>query len=114
MTGPFVLVQPWEFGRLPRAWVEPINETVDEVWCYSRSVLRAFAASGVREDRLALVPPGVDPDRFRPDLEPLPLPTDKRVKLLFVGGTITRKGFDALLSAYARAFTASDVVCLVV
>src|SRR5439155_16776954 len=29
--GAFVLVQPWEFGQLPRAWVEPIREVVDEV-----------------------------------------------------------------------------------
>lgn len=113
-AGPFVLVQPWEFGRLPRAWVGPVVETVDEVWCYSRAVLRAYAASGVPEDRLALVPPGADPNRFRPGLDPLPLPTDKRVKLLFVGGTIPRKGFDALLAAYARAFTKADDVCLVV
>jgi glycosyltransferase involved in cell wall biosynthesis/tetratricopeptide (TPR) repeat protein/predicted O-methyltransferase YrrM len=112
--GPLVLMQPWEYGRLPRAWVEPILDTVDEVWAYSRSVLRAYVASGVPEDRVALVPPGVDPDRFRPGLEPLPLPTQKRVKLLFVGGTIPRKGFDVLLNAYCRAFTRDDDVCLVV
>jgi glycosyltransferase involved in cell wall biosynthesis/tetratricopeptide (TPR) repeat protein/predicted O-methyltransferase YrrM len=113
-TGPLVLMQPWEFGRLPRAWVEPIVTTVDEVWAYSRAVLRAYVASGVPEGRVALVPPGVDPDRFRPELEPLSLPTPKRVKLLFVGGTIPRKGFDVLLAAYRRAFTRADDVCLVV
>jgi GT2 family glycosyltransferase/glycosyltransferase involved in cell wall biosynthesis/tetratricopeptide (TPR) repeat protein len=113
-AGPFVLMQPWEFGRLPRSWVEPILTTVDEVWAYSRSVLRAYVASGVPESRIALIPLGVDPDRFRPGLEPLPLPTEKRTKLLFVGGTIPRKGFDALLSAYRRAFTRADDVCLVV
>ncbi|VTR91657.1 family 2 glycosyl transferase : Glycosyl transferase OS=Singulisphaera acidiphila (strain ATCC BAA-1392 / DSM 18658 / VKM B-2454 / MOB10) GN=Sinac_0358 PE=4 SV=1: Glyco_trans_1_2: Methyltransf_24: Glyco_transf_4: Glycos_transf_1: Glycos_transf_2: TPR_7: TPR_6: TPR_10 [Gemmata massiliana] len=112
--GPFVLVQPWEFGRVPRAWVGPITDTVDEVWVPSRAVLRAFVASGVPEDRVAVVPNGVDPDRFRPGLEPLPLPTEKRVKLLFVGGTIPRKGFDVLLGAYRRAFTRADDVCLVV
>ncbi|AWM39103.1 GDP-mannose-dependent alpha-(1-6)-phosphatidylinositol monomannoside mannosyltransferase [Gemmata obscuriglobus] len=111
---PLVLMQPWEFGRLPRAWVRPIVEGVDEVWAYSRAVLRAFVASGVPEERVALVPPGVDPERFRPGLAPLSLRTAKRVKLLFVGGTIPRKGFDALLAAYQRAFTAADDVCLVV
>lgn len=112
--GPFALVQPWEYGRVPRAWVGPILGVVDEVWAYSRSVLRAYLASGIPEDRLALVPPGVDPDAFRPGLDPLPLPTGKRVRLLFVGGTIARKGFDALLAAYRRAFTRADDVCLVV
>ncbi|MBN9517627.1 glycosyltransferase, partial [bacterium] len=112
--GAFVLVQPWEFGRLPRAWVGPIVAAVDEVWAYSRAVERCYVASGVPADRVRVVPLGVNPDRFRPGLDPLSLATDKRVRLLFVGGTIPRKGFDALLAAYRRAFTAADDVCLVV
>jgi glycosyltransferase involved in cell wall biosynthesis/tetratricopeptide (TPR) repeat protein/predicted O-methyltransferase YrrM len=112
--GAFVLMQPWEYGRLPRAWIEPILTTVDEVWAYSRSVLRAYVASGVPEARVMLVPPGVDPDLYRPGLDPLPLPTQKKIKLLFVGGTIPRKGFDLLLTAYRKAFTRADDVCLVV
>ena len=112
--GAFVLVQPWEFGRLPRSWVEPILDTVDEVWAYSRSVERAYVASGVPAERVKVVPLGVDPDRFRPGLTPLPLATTVGVKLLFVGGTIPRKGFDVLLAAYRTAFTAADDVCLVV
>ena len=113
-SGPLALMVPWEYGRLPRAWLEPMLTTVDEVWCYSRSVLRAFVASGVPEARLALVPPGVDPEHFRPGVPPLSLPTDKRVKLLFLGGTIPRRGFDVLLDAYCRAFGRADDVCLVV
>jgi len=112
--GAFVLVQPWEYGRLPKAWVEPILESVDEVWAYSRSVERCYVASGIPPERVKVVPLGVDIDRFRPGLEPLPLGTTKRVKFLFVGGTIPRKGFDALIAAYRRAFTSSDDVCLVV
>ena len=44
--GAFVLIQPWEFGRLPRAWIEPSLETVDEVWAYSCAVERVYLASG--------------------------------------------------------------------
>src|SRR5262249_33616871 len=61
-----------------------------------------------------VVPHGADPEVFRPGLEPLPLPTSKRYKFLFVGGTIWRKGVDVLLEAYGRAFRASDDVCLVI
>ncbi len=110
----FVLIQPWEFGRLPRAWIEPILETVDEVWAYSRAVERAYLASGIPDERVQIVPLGVDLERFRPGLDPLPLATRKRVRFLFVGGTIPRKGFDALLAGYRQAFTAADDVCLVV
>jgi glycosyltransferase involved in cell wall biosynthesis len=109
-----VLMQPWEFGRIPRDWLEPILERIDEVWAYTRSVERAYLASGIPGDRVHVVPPGVDPDRFRPGLEPLPLATKKAVKFLFVGGTIPRKGIDVLLAAYRAAFTAADDVCLVV
>ncbi|MBX9579485.1 MAG: glycosyltransferase, partial [Gemmataceae bacterium] len=112
--GAFVLVQPWEYGRLPRAWVGPIRAAVDEVWVPSGSVARAYTESGVPADRVRVVPNGVDPDRFRPGLDPLPLATGKRVRLLYVGGTIWRKGFDLLLAAYRRAFSAADDVCLVV
>jgi glycosyltransferase involved in cell wall biosynthesis len=112
--GAFVLMQPWEYGRVPRTWVGPIVGLVDEVWVPSRSVARTYVASGIPADRVRVVPNGVGLDRFRPGLDPLPLATRKSVKLLFVGGTIPRKGFDVLLAAYRWAFTADDDVCLVV
>jgi glycosyltransferase involved in cell wall biosynthesis/predicted O-methyltransferase YrrM len=113
-TASFVLMQPWEYGRLPRAWVEPILTSVDEVWVYSGDTRRAYVASGVPEQRVAVIPLGVDLTIFHPDRPPLPLETHKAVKLLFVGGTISRKGFDCLLQAYSQAFTDRDEVCLVV
>jgi glycosyltransferase involved in cell wall biosynthesis len=62
------------------------------------------------------VPLGVDTALFRPG-RPLPLRAlapKTPVPISGVGGTIPRKGFDVLLAAYGRAFTASDDVCLVV
>jgi glycosyltransferase involved in cell wall biosynthesis/tetratricopeptide (TPR) repeat protein len=112
--GHFVLMQPWEFGSLPRDWVRPIIEQVDEVWTYSRHVRETFIQSGVAADRVRVVPLGVDVTRFCPDAPKHLLRTSKRYRFLFVGGTIHRKGFDILLDAYGRAFTAADDVCLVV
>ena len=113
-AGRFVLIQPWEFGSLPAAWVAAINERVADNWAHSRAVRDCYLDSGIPADRVHVVPLGVDPDLFRPGAAPVPLPTRKRVKFLFVGGTIRRKGFDLLLEAYGRAFTAADDVCLVV
>ncbi|MBP3957826.1 glycosyltransferase [Gemmata sp. G18] len=113
-SGPFVLMHEWAFGRVPRAWIDPLLASVDELWVPSRAVLRAFVASGVPEHRIALVPPGIDPDRFRPGLEPLPLATAKRAKFLFAGTAGPRGGLDALLGAYRRAFARADDVCLVI
>jgi glycosyltransferase involved in cell wall biosynthesis/Tfp pilus assembly protein PilF len=113
-SGHWVVVQPWEFGSLPRDWLGPLSGPVDEVWVPTWFVRDCFVASGVPADRVHVVPLGVGPERFRPGLEPFPLKTTKRFKFLFVGGTIHRKGFDLLLDAYARAFRRDDDVCLVV
>ena len=112
--GHWVIMQPWEFGSIPAAWVGPMTELVDEVWAYTSWVRDCYIASGVPADRVHVVPLGIDPDVFRPSVAPMPLPTARRFKFLFVGGTIHRKGADVLLSAYAAEFSAADDVCLVV
>ena len=60
------------------------------------------------------MPLGVDPEVYRPGLEPLPLPGGPQIRFLFVGGTIFRKGIDVLLTAFGRAFRPTDGVGLVV
>src|SRR5262249_23475938 len=104
--GRWVVMQPWEFGSLPAAWVGPLAGPVDEAWVYTRWLRDCFVQSGVPAGKVHVVPLGVDVSRFRPGAEPLPLRTSKRFKFLFVGGTIYRKGIDVLLAAYGRAFAA--------
>ncbi|MBV9852071.1 MAG: glycosyltransferase [Armatimonadetes bacterium] len=123
--GRLVLVQPWEYGYLPREWVPQIAAHVAEVWCYSRYVREVYRASGVAEARLRLLPLGVDASVFRPDAPPYVFTTEAgaaetpeglrgRFVFLYVGGTIHRKGADVLLEAYRRAFGPADAVALVV
>ncbi|HEX2377082.1 MAG TPA: glycosyltransferase, partial [Gaiellales bacterium] len=112
-AGPFVLYQPWEFGAVPRRWVEEVRRTVDEVWAPSQAAREAFIASGVAPDLVHVVPNGIDPERFSPDGPRRELPTQRSTVLLFVGGMTYRKGIDLLLEAYGRAFTSADDVCLV-
>jgi glycosyltransferase involved in cell wall biosynthesis len=59
--GALVLMQPWEFGSLPRAWVEPIQRHVAEVWCYSSYVRDLYLAAGLPAERVQVVPLGIDP-----------------------------------------------------
>ncbi len=112
--GRFVLVQPWEFGSAPKAWVDQINRLVDELWVPTAYVRECYVASGVDPARVAVVPNGIDPERFQPDAPPRELATRKSWKFLFVGGTIPRKGADILLETYLQTFEADDDVCLVV
>lgn len=112
--GHWVMIQPWEFGSLPKEWIEVMREKVDEVWAYTNYVRDCYLRSGLPEDRVFVVAPGVNTTIFCPEAPPLPLKTRKRFKLLFVGGTIARKGIDLLLNVYAKTFTIADDICLVI
>src|SRR5262249_30224088 len=70
--------------------------------------------NGIPAERVHVIPLGVAPGPDRDEVRPLPLPTTKHFKFLFVGGTIPRKGIDLLLQAYCEVFSASDDVCLVI
>ena len=108
-AGRWVLMQPWEFGSLPKAWLPALHE-VDEVWAYSRSVRDCYLDAGMPADRVHVIPLGFDPEVFRPGLEPLALQAGPAFRFLFVGGTIFRKGIDVLLAAFARAFQPNEDV----
>jgi glycosyltransferase involved in cell wall biosynthesis/Tfp pilus assembly protein PilF len=111
--GAWVLIQPWEYGVVPLEWVRQIKR-VDEVWVPSDYARRTYVDAGVDSAKVRVVPNGVNPEKFHPDVPPLALASRKKHKFLFVGGTIPRKGIDALLKAYIARFTAADDVCLVV
>jgi glycosyltransferase involved in cell wall biosynthesis/Flp pilus assembly protein TadD/2-polyprenyl-3-methyl-5-hydroxy-6-metoxy-1,4-benzoquinol methylase len=112
--GRWVVIQPWEFGSLPKKWVEVFSRQVDEMWVYSTYVRDVYVGSGVPADRVAIIPCGIDPAVYHRGVKKYRLQTKKRFRFLFVGGTIFRKGIDILLGAYARTFTAADDVCLVI
>lgn|GEM_PF-1559821 len=111
-----VQILPWEYGALPRAWVEGLRANgADEVWTPTEYCRTMFLAAGIAPERVAVVPNGIDPERFSPDraVEPYPLPTRKAFTFLYLGGALPRKGVDVLLAAYRRAFTRDDDVALV-
>jgi glycosyltransferase involved in cell wall biosynthesis/tetratricopeptide (TPR) repeat protein len=112
--GHWVLMQPWEYGSLPRAWIDPLVQAIDEVWVPSRFVRDTFVRSGVPLELVRVIPLGVDHTLIHPQAPKLPLHSRKRVKFLFVGGTIFRKGIDILLEVYTQTFADADDVCLII
>src|SRR3954466_15057288 len=112
-AGPHAVIQPWEFGAIPRDWVGPIEENVDELWVPSEHVRRMYLDSGIAAERVHVVPNGVDLERFTPEGPELDLDAPG-LRLLFVGGLTRRKGPDVLLDAYQAAFAGRDDVTLVV
>ncbi len=111
--GKLVVVQPWEYGSLPREWVDH-SHLVDEFWAYTEHVRAVYVESGIPESKVKTMPLGFDPSRFHPDVKPLSLPTQKSFKFLFVGGTLPRKGADLLLKSFCSLFGPNDDVCLVI
>jgi len=112
--GKWVVIQPWEFGSLPRAWVEVFAAQVDEMWVPSTYVKQVYVDSGVPAERVVVIPNGFDPIIFHPGVEPFLLKTEKKFKFLFVGGTIFRKGIDILIDTYLHNYSRKDDVCLVI
>jgi glycosyltransferase involved in cell wall biosynthesis len=112
-SGRLALIQPWEFGAVPREWVEPIRRHVDELWVPSEYVRRMYLDAGIPRERVAVVPNGVDLERFRPDGPAVDVPRGRGTTFLFVGGLISRKGPDLAVAAYQRAFAGRDDVTLI-
>jgi glycosyltransferase involved in cell wall biosynthesis len=109
-AGRLVVIAPWEFGSIPRAWVAPLQSEVDELWVPSEYVRRMYLEAGVDPERVVVIPNGVDLELFRPTATG----SSGRVRFLFVGGVIARKGPDVLLEAFTQAFAGRDDVELVV
>ena len=128
-SGRLALIQPWEFGAIPRDWVAPVNDHVDELWVPSEMVRAMYVGGGVDGERVVVIPNGVDLERFSPAAERGELPgsahdelrsgerptiPDGATRFLFVGGLIWRKGPDVLLAAWRKAFAGREDVVLIV
>ena len=113
-SGRLAVIQPWEFGAIPREWLAPLRERVDELWVPSEATRRAYLAAGLDPERVVAIPNGVDLDVFCPRGRTGRKARSGARRFLFVGGLIWRKGTDVLLDAWQRAFAGRDDVVLVV
>ncbi len=112
-SGRLAVILPWEFGAVPREWIGPLRERVDELWVPSEYVRGMYLQAGLPQERVQVVPNGVDLELLHPEGERYELPA-AQTRLLFVGGLIWRKGPDVLLDAYRAAFAGREDVLLVV
>ena len=102
----------FETDRISPDWVTACNQ-MDEIWVPSRFNVETFAQSGVERDKLRVMPESVDETEFDPAKhEPLPLPGRAACNFLSIFEWSRRKGWDVLLAAYLREFSAEDDVCL--
>jgi glycosyltransferase involved in cell wall biosynthesis len=102
----------FETDRIPDGWTELCNR-MDEIWVPGPFNFETFAASGVHETKLKIMPAGVDTRLFRPGLKPLTIPKKRKFSFLSVFDWHERKGYDVLFKAYATEFKADEDVCLI-
>jgi glycosyltransferase involved in cell wall biosynthesis len=112
-TGTLAVILPWEYGGVPRVWVEQIQQNVDELWVPSNFVREVFVRNGVDAERVVVVPNGYEPKIFSPEGASFRPQGSRDFTFLFVGGAIRRKGIDLLLGVYKAAFSPDESVTLV-
>lgn len=101
----------WESSILPPGWVQN-QKYVDFILPSSNSVKNLFLDSGWQEDKIKVVPLGVDWDHFK-DAEPLKISGLNSFKFLNVSIPHFRKNINLVVTAYYDAFSSNDDVSLV-
>ena len=79
----------------------------------SHYVAKMFLAAGCPQEKIVVVPCGVDANIFKPDGEKFLIPSEKKFKFLCIGEPHYRKQIDKLLALYCKTFSAADDVTLV-
>jgi glycosyltransferase involved in cell wall biosynthesis len=105
----------WEESAFPAQWVKKFNAHLSGITCLSRHVLKVMRDNGVA---LPMAVSGCGVDHWERVVASRESVLDSLVlrsfRFLHVSSFFPRKGPDALLEAWARAFDDADDVCLVI
>ncbi|MDD2402026.1 MAG: glycosyltransferase [Clostridia bacterium] len=115
MEKPSIGLTMSEADGICHGWVNCCNR-LERILVPSRFNYETFRQSGVKENKLRILPLGVDFKHFTPEgkkLIPKELDSDSMFTFLSIGEWLPRKGFDILLKAYVQEFSLQDDVCLI-
>jgi glycosyltransferase involved in cell wall biosynthesis len=105
-------IYAYESSIMPAKW-KGFYHLVDYMLPPSQYVADMMLRNGCPKEKIVIVPHGVDTDVFNPDVAPLKLQSDKKVKFLCVAEPHYRKQLDKLLRLFCETFTADDDVSFV-
>jgi hypothetical protein len=100
-----------ETDGVAEGWVAAANRFT-EIWVPSQFNFETFANAGIDDRKMRIVPGAIDTDFWTPDAGGLDITGFKGFRFLSVFDWMSRKGWDLLVTAYCRAFRASDDVSL--
>ena len=106
-----IAVGMFEAFSLPPAWLQLMN-TMNLILTPSTFNQQVFIRQGLSKDKIAVIPPAVDAERFK-DAEPFYIDAVRPFTILFLSQLILRKGWDKLLKAVLRTFRINDDVTLI-
>jgi glycosyltransferase involved in cell wall biosynthesis len=95
----------FETDRVPAQWLSVLRQ-FDQVWVPSTYNRAHFVEAGLAPERVAVLAPTIDYQRF----SPRPQPRAGRIRFLSVMRFSQRKGWRELLTAWRHAFSARDPV----
>ena len=99
----------FDSDRLPKRWVELLNESFDGAVVPSRHLVEVLRSSGVKRP-ISVVPVALDLDQLL--AQSAPFPAGATVRFCSVGAFHPRKGADLVVEAFAEAFADSPNVSL--
>jgi glycosyltransferase involved in cell wall biosynthesis len=106
------IIWNFESSILPPGW-HLYSRSLDYVLPSSQYSYDIFAQNGVPEEKLVVVPHGVDLSIFNPNIPPFELKTTKKVKFLHNAIPHHRKLHERVIKGFVETFTGDDDVCLV-
>jgi len=108
-----------ETDRIPRNWVD-YGASSDVIIVPTQFNKKAWIESGVNENRLEVVPLGIDTGMYNPKIHPLPLYdgdeliNDKyKYRFLNIQEAVDRKNLDGILESWMTATKDRDDCCLI-
>ncbi|MFN8674317.1 MAG: glycosyltransferase family 4 protein [Candidatus Sericytochromatia bacterium] len=129
-NGYYILIFPWETGKIPENIITHINLYVDRVWCISEHVKNMLIAQKIIPSKLAIIPCGLNSELYNTKYllksniaqekkaykieNILKEKKAKKFKFIFVGGILYRKGIDILIQAYIEEFKNNEEVSLII
>jgi len=112
-SGPKIAYNVWESTKQPEEFFEKLKE-YDELWVPSKWQKECTIKQGYPEDKIKVVPEGVDVHTFYPEETTHELTSDGRFKFFLAGRWDYRKSTKEIIETFLNTFDKNDPVDLIV
>ncbi len=103
----------WESTLQPQHFFDKLKE-FDQLWVPSEWQKECSIQQGYDPDKIKVVPEGIDPDIFRPELVNCDLTSDGRFKFFLAGRWDYRKSTKEIIQTFLDTFSKDEPVDLIV